>query len=89
MKGYPANWSTIAAEIKDKANWHCEHCHHPHDVPAGYMLTVHHLNGLKSDCRFQNLVALCQRCHLRIQAKYHPKQLWLICKPVWAEIRGL
>ena len=33
------------------------------------VLTVHHLNGVKRDCRWWNLVALCQRCHLTIQGK--------------------
>lgn len=31
------------------------------------ILTVHHLNGIKADLRWWNLVSLCQRCHLRIQ----------------------
>ncbi len=35
------------------------------------VLTVHHLNGVKHDCRWWNLVSLCQRCHLTIQAKVH------------------
>lgn len=33
------------------------------------ILTVHHLNGVKHDCRWWNLVALCQRCHLTIQGR--------------------
>lgn len=33
------------------------------------ILTVHHLNGEKRDCRWWNLAALCQRCHLTIQGK--------------------
>ena len=33
------------------------------------ILTVHHLNGVKHDCRWWNLAALCQRCHLRIQGR--------------------
>ena len=33
------------------------------------ILTVHHLNGIKHDCRWWNLVALCQRCHLSIQSR--------------------
>jgi hypothetical protein len=32
-------------------------------------LTVHHLDGNKWNCELWNLAALCQRCHLRIQAK--------------------
>jgi hypothetical protein len=33
------------------------------------ILTVHHLDGNKANCRWWNLAALCQRCHLEIQAK--------------------
>lgn len=33
------------------------------------ILTVHHLNGVKHDCRWWNLVSLCQRCHLSIQSR--------------------
>lgn len=32
------------------------------------ILTVHHLNGIKVDCRWFNLVSLCQRDHLYIQS---------------------
>jgi len=45
----------------------CERCGHPDDARAGYMLTVHHLNGNTEDSRRANLAALCQRCHLHIQ----------------------
>lgn len=31
------------------------------------VLTVHHLDEDKGNCRWWNLVALCQRCHLRMQ----------------------
>lgn len=88
---YPADWPEIAQGIKHKAGWQCEHCGHPHDVPTGHVLTVHHLNRNKADCRWENLVALCQRCHLRIQAHYRPGQLWLlgIEVPAWITKRGL
>lgn len=33
------------------------------------ILTVHHLNGVKADCRWWNLAALCQRCHLTVQGR--------------------
>lgn len=89
MGGYPVNWPAIAAEIKEQANWHCEHCGHPHDPATYHTLTVHHLNMVKADCRFENLVALCQCCHLHIQARYVPGQMWITGKPKWAEIRGL
>jgi hypothetical protein len=31
------------------------------------ILTVHHLDEDKTNCRWWNLAALCQRCHLRMQ----------------------
>ena len=84
---YPDNWSAIAIAVKNLAGWRCEHCGHVHDVPNGYMLTVHHLNGNKSDCRFTNLVALCQRCHLRIQSIYYPGQAFFTSPPLWIVAR--
>lgn len=64
---YPPHWKEIATRIKKTAGWKCTACGHNDDPRAGYQLTVHHLNGIKSDCRNENLVALCQRCHLRAQ----------------------
>jgi hypothetical protein len=40
------------------------------------VLTVHHLNGVKADCRWWNLASLCQRCHLTIQAKVWMDRPW-------------
>lgn len=40
------------------------------------ILTVHHLNNLKADCRWWNLVALCQRCHLEIQGRVVMHRAW-------------
>jgi hypothetical protein len=46
-------------------------------VEAEYrILTVHHLNGDKADCRWWNLAALCQRCHLTIQGKVVMDRIW-------------
>lgn len=40
------------------------------------ILTVHHLDGNKANCRWWNLVALCQRCHLQIQGKVQMSRVW-------------
>lgn len=66
---YPPNWEEIALRVKNEAGWKCVRCHTPHDIPSGYMLTVHHLDLNKSNCEWWNLAALCQRCHLQIQHK--------------------
>lgn len=40
------------------------------------VLTVHHLDGNKGNCRWWNLAALCQRCHLTIQGKVQMARVW-------------
>jgi hypothetical protein len=47
------------------------------------ILTVHHLDGNKLNCRWWNLVALCQRCHLEIQGKVKMERRWLGEHSVW------
>jgi hypothetical protein len=86
---YPPDWDKIAQEIKDQADWKCENCDHPHDPENGHTLTVHHLDLNPANCVCANLVALCQRCHLSIQAHYRPGQQWLLDPPAWAVKRGL
>lgn len=43
---------------------------------AWRILTVHHLDGNKLNCRWWNLAALCQRCHLQIQGKVKMHQVY-------------
>lgn len=48
-------------------------CRHPKRGKKR-VLTVHHLDGEKDNCRWWNLVALCQVCHLYIQARVKVNQ---------------
>jgi hypothetical protein len=75
---YPPEWPDIARATKDAAGWRCVRCGHPHDIDAGYMLTVHHLDMDKANCRWWNLAALCQRCHLTIQARVDLHRPWVM-----------
>ena len=87
-KGYPENWPEIAHEIKERAGWKCEHCGDPHS--AQNILTVHHLDMDPSNCSDENLVALCQRCHLRFQGRHGKtltRQVWLFDEPNWLRKR--
>lgn len=68
MSEYPNDWPVIALRIKEAVGWKCERCRHPHDVESGHVLTVHHLVPDKALVADWNLAALCQRCHLSIQA---------------------
>jgi 5-methylcytosine-specific restriction endonuclease McrA len=74
---YPADWQAIAQAVKDAAGWCCIRCGHPHDVATGHVLTVHHLDGDKANCRWWNLTALCQRCHLQVQGKVKMDQIYM------------
>lgn len=40
------------------------------------ILTVHHLDGNKGNCRWWNLASLCQRCHLQIQGKVQMERVY-------------
>lgn len=40
------------------------------------ILTVHHLDGNKANCRWWNLASLCQRCHLTIQGRVRMEQVY-------------
>jgi hypothetical protein len=73
---YSPNWPETAKRIKDAAGWKCERCKHPHDVESSHVLTVHHLDGDKSNNADWNLAALCQRCHLKVQARVKMDQLF-------------
>jgi 5-methylcytosine-specific restriction endonuclease McrA len=67
---YPSDWKEIAAMVKSQASWCCEKCRLQCRLPGEKFdthkrtLTVAHINHVEMDCRPENLVALCPRCHL-------------------------
>ncbi len=76
--GYPIEWPGVAWLIKTIAGWKCERCGHLHDPDprTGFVLTVHHLDGNKTNLQHWNLAALCQKCHLRIQNRVVFQRDW-------------
>lgn len=50
------------------------------------ILTVHHLNGDKRDCRWWNLLPLCQRDHLSVQGRVNPHQVWPWLHSEWFKL---
>jgi 5-methylcytosine-specific restriction endonuclease McrA len=70
---YPGNWNEIADRVKTLAGWQCEACGVPHG-PSPHVLTVDHLDHNPANNDNKNLMALCQRCHLRRQALYPSAQ---------------
>ena len=83
MSHYPANWKEIATAVKAAAKWQCIRCGHAHSREGWRILTVHHLDGDKANCQWYNLAALCQRCHLHIQAKVVMQRVWAFDHSPW------
>lgn len=73
MGEYSGDWNKIARSTKDAADWRCVRCDHPHCTNTGHVLTVHHFDGDKSNNALWNIMALCQRCHLSVQARVDPR----------------
>jgi 5-methylcytosine-specific restriction endonuclease McrA len=72
-KDYHENWQAIRKSILRRAKNRCELCNAENKKPhwrtgSKVVLTVHHINFNKKDNRGINLIALCQRCHLRLDA---------------------
>lgn len=45
--------------------------------------TVHHFDGDKANCNWWNLLALCQRCHLKTQARVNPHETYVFEHSEW------
>jgi 5-methylcytosine-specific restriction endonuclease McrA len=72
---YPPDWPTISLKVKEKAGWKCELCGAAHGQPhpitgSIVVLTTHHLDFDPSNCERWNLMALCQRCHNKLDARH-------------------
>jgi hypothetical protein len=78
---YPPNWPEISKRVKMEAGNCCIRCNIP-DGP-GRVLTVHHLDMDRGNCCWWNLAALCQQCHLHIQAKVVMERIWFLPHSDW------
>jgi 5-methylcytosine-specific restriction endonuclease McrA len=76
-KRYPKNWKQIRVKILERANNCCEFCgirnYDIRENGSKVVLTVAHLDHTPENCDFDNLRALCQRCHNRYDAKHRQK----------------
>lgn len=69
---YPKNWNEIARRMKEKFHYTCQQCQKNFSryTDKNQRVEVHHKNGLKWDCRDENLEVLCRDCH---QSKHRHK----------------
>jgi hypothetical protein len=86
---YPAHWPEISRRIRARAGGQCEctgqcglhrgnRCLERDGQAAQWangqvVLTVAHLNHYPPDCRDENLLAMCQTCHLRYDQVLHAR----------------
>lgn len=77
VKEIPEGWRVMVFERCD------DRCTHPKLPPKMRVLTVHHLDGNKSNNLWWNLLALCQVCHLNIQGKVIPSVPYLWKHSAW------
>jgi 5-methylcytosine-specific restriction endonuclease McrA len=72
-KKYPKNWKQIREKIMARAENRCELCNAKNyelhwKTGSKVVLTIHHINFNPQDNRTNNLLALCQRCHIKLDA---------------------
>jgi hypothetical protein len=74
---YPQNWEDISRELKKQLRYRCQEpgCSIQLSTYDSKFLHVHHKNSLKNDCRPENLVCLCIRCHAQQPNHSHMKSL--------------
>jgi 5-methylcytosine-specific restriction endonuclease McrA len=87
-KNYPKEWKIISKAIIKKQDNKCYLCpaenYKPHwKTGSKVILTVHHIDGNKKNSSKYNLIALCQRCHLRLDLERHLSKRIKIDKKYW------
>jgi len=63
---------TLYDKIKSFNNWKCQNCG-VNLISHKKFLNIHHINGVKSDDRLENLECLCVKCHSDQPDHFHLK----------------
>lgn len=81
----PKERKALHNSVRAEAGEKCVRCGHPDDYASGHVLTVHHFDGNKANNAWWNLMALCQRCHLRVQGRVNPNLPYFLEHSAWAK----
>lgn len=81
----PKERKALHNAVREQADGKCIRCGHVHEVVTGYVLTVHHFDGNKANNEWWNLMALCQRCHLKVQGRVNPNLPYFLEHSEWAK----
>ena len=83
LNDYPIDWSKISFTSREKANWYCSDCKRDFSkLRHRVFLHVHHKDGLRWNCRIENLEVLCIGCHAD-----RPQHKHLRHSPSYSEFR--
>lgn len=82
---YAADGKATRRAAREAAGNKCIRCGHVHCVASGHVLTTHHFDGNKANDAWWNLMALCQRCHLRVQNRVDPRIPFFLPHSEWAK----
>jgi hypothetical protein len=67
---YTPDWDIVSTSYRSSKNWICEDCGIQHKQNKN-LLHVHHLNSIRSDNSYMNLVAVCKECHSKYPGHKH------------------
>jgi len=70
---YPLNWDEISSSLREQLGFICQSCNLVVGESNKRFLHVHHINGVKKDCRPENLKCLCVACHAEQPLHVHMK----------------
>lgn len=80
---YADNGKEVRRAAREAAGNKCIRCASP--SVKGRILTTHHFDGDKANDEWWNLMALCQVCHLQVQAKVDPEIPYFFEHSAWAK----
>ena len=81
----PKERKALHNQVRADAGEKCIRCSHANEVESGHVLTVHHFDGNKANNSWWNLMALCQRCHLKVQTRVNPDIPYFLEHSEWAK----